>query len=50
MRTPDIGDKEMYICKDCGKHFFAIKQFFLFFVKCPECGCRNIKKDKAIVY
>ena len=48
-----MGDKVLFVCKDCGYGFYARDMGFLTSVikaKCPECNSGNTEKDKRILY
>jgi len=48
MRLPELGEKDGFVCSDCGHRFFALKPLLWFFLKCPKCGGHNIKRDTII--
>lgn len=51
---PPRPGEGLYICHNCGKHFFPCKSLLDFIrlpiVKCSQCGSINTSRDPMVVY
>jgi predicted Zn-ribbon and HTH transcriptional regulator len=50
VRPPNPGEREHFICQNCGHRFMEKINFLGLPPKCPKCGSQNISRDPAIVH